>query len=502
MIEQGAQAPGFELADQDGRIVRLADYRGKRLVLFFFIPAWTRPVPFAIMATMDRAIGIIRVSQVNGREGESFVSPGEQRDRIISGCEARGLRLLDVYDELDVSGGASLERRDGLRQAVEAVEEGRAEVIVGAYFDRLFRSYSEQQKVVDRVEDAGGRILTVDAGHITNGNASQWLTGGLLGLVSEYHKRVSTERSRAAQVRAIARGAVLWPNIQPGYLRDEDGCLTPDEATRSIVAEAFELRSDGDTIAEVRAFLAENGIKRSYHGVSDMLRSRVYLGEIHFGDSYEPNLSAHPAIVDVDLWNRVQRARVPRGRKAKSDRLLARLGVLRCASCDGRMVVGTQRQNGRVYPFYRCGHVREDCARRVTIGAEIVERLVVETVKAALADAEGRASVEENARDAEVALERAKANLAATIEGFTVAGVGVEPEAVERLRELREVRDRAQERVDHLGGQGPVVRINAAADWDRLSLRARRALIRATVARVAVEPGRGTDRITIELVGE
>ena len=45
------------------------------------------------------------------------------------------------------------------------------------------------------------------------------------------------------------------------------------------------------------------------------------------------------------------------------------------------MVVGTQTSRGRTYPFYRCGHVREDCAERVTISAELVEQLVVHVVK-------------------------------------------------------------------------------------------------------------------------
>jgi hypothetical protein len=40
---------------------------------------------------------------------------------------------------------------------------------------------------------------------------------------------------------------------------------------------------------------------------------------------------AHEPIVDGELFGRVQRVKIPRGRKAKSDRLLARLGVLRQA---------------------------------------------------------------------------------------------------------------------------------------------------------------------------
>ncbi len=55
--------------------------------------------------TPRRAIGIIRVSRVSGREGESFASPDEQRQRIEAECARDGLDLLDVIPEMDVSGG-------------------------------------------------------------------------------------------------------------------------------------------------------------------------------------------------------------------------------------------------------------------------------------------------------------------------------------------------------------------------------------------------------------
>jgi peroxiredoxin Q/BCP len=42
MIEPGQPAPDFELPDQDGNTVRLADLRGQRLVLYFYPKADTR----------------------------------------------------------------------------------------------------------------------------------------------------------------------------------------------------------------------------------------------------------------------------------------------------------------------------------------------------------------------------------------------------------------------------------------------------------------------------
>ena len=106
-----------------------------------------------------------------------------------------------------------------------------------------------------------------------------------------------------------------------------------------------------------------------------------------------------------------------RGGKPKSDRLLARLGVLRCGSCGSRMVVGAANAERAQYSFYRCPPVG-DCKRRVTISAEMVEGIVVEAVRARLADVEGRASAEAGVREAEQALERAQADLDAAIRAF------------------------------------------------------------------------------------
>ena len=41
MIEIGQQAPDFELPDQDGRMVKLSDYRGQPVVVYFYPKAET-----------------------------------------------------------------------------------------------------------------------------------------------------------------------------------------------------------------------------------------------------------------------------------------------------------------------------------------------------------------------------------------------------------------------------------------------------------------------------
>jgi site-specific DNA recombinase len=443
---------------------------------------------------VGRALGIVRVSRTNG---DGAVSPSEQRERIEAACARDGLELVDVFDELDVSGGAALEKRPGLSRAVRMVEAGEADTIVVAYFDRLVRSLAVQAEIVSRVEQAGGGILAVDVGQVTNGSSAQWLSGNVLGLVAEYQRRSTAERTEEAKRRAIARGVPTFDRIPPGYRRRADRTLEPDPAEAPIVQEAFRLRAAGATITEVRDYLRANGIVRTFTGVQTMLASRIYLGELHFGEL--SNLMAHPTLVDRATFARVQALVLPRGRKAKSERLLARLGVLRCGTCGSRLVVGTARANGRDYPMYRCPPNGE-CPRRVTIAAERAERAVVEAVQELLADVHGKASLDDGIADAERELSRCEAELEAAVQAFS--GLDDVQAARERLLELRDGREAARERLEELQGAIAPSVIVSAGDWDRLARDERRALIRAVVSEATVAPGRGDDRVGVKAFSE
>lgn len=403
-----------------------------------------------------------------------------------------------TLEEFDVSGGAPLERRPGLRRAIELVETGKADIVVVAYFDRVVRSLQVQREVVERVERAGGAILAVDAGEVRADTASRWLSSTMLGMVAEYHRRVTGERTAEAKRRAVARGVPPFPNVPPGYRRGEDGSLESEPEQAPIVVEAFRLRANGATVMEVREHLRRHGIERSFHGVQSLLTSRIVLGELRFGDTVNPQ--SHPAIVDAVIWQRVQRMRSPRGRRAKSERLLARLGVLRCGTCGSRMVIGSTDQNGKRHYMYRCPPIG-DCPRRVTVSADLADQVVIDAVRELLAGMRGSATVAQDADQAERDLERAEDELDAAVRAFT--GLEDVDAARERLLALREERDRARDRLAELqAAAAPAVTVTATGDWELLTLDEQRALIRAVVDRAVVAPGRGRDRITVEARGE
>lgn len=443
-------------------------------------------------ASVRRAVGVVRVSRVGARSGETFVSPSEQRTRIEEACARDKLELIETFEELDVSGGAPLAKRPGLRRAVEMIEAGEADTLVAAYFDRLVRRLKVQLAVAERVEAAGGKILALDVGEVGAG-ATGKLTAQFLGAVAEYHRNVTAERTAEAKRRAIARGVPTFSKIPPGYRRSVDGTLEPHPKEARTIAAAFRMRAEGATVMETRAFLREHGIERSFHGTQAILTSRIYLGELHFGELV--NIGSHPALVDAETWGKVQRMRSPRGRRPKSDRLLARLGILRCGTCGARMVVGTAHKGD--YHFYRCPPIG-DCPQRVTISAEVAERKVWEAAVELLRNVEGSASAGDRIEAARASYEAAQENLDNAIgmlDGFEELAA-----TRQKLEQLRDARDAALRNLEQAeAASGPVLRLRA--DDQRLTLEERRALIRAVVDEATVAPGRGPDRLTVRLRG-
>jgi hypothetical protein len=148
--------------------------------------------------------------------------------------------------------------------------------------------------------------------------------------------------------------------------------------------------------------------------------------------------------------------------------------------------------------MYRCPPTGA-CDHRATISARKVETIVIDAVREALSGVEGQASAEQNSRDAERELAHAQGELDAALR--VLADFSDEAGARARLEELRDVRDRAQDRVERLGGARAAVTVTVA-DWDRLTVDERRALIRATVESVTVTPGQGAGRVSVHLVGE
>jgi site-specific DNA recombinase len=448
----------------------------------------------------DRAVALIRVS--NGIDSEH--SPTVQARSLIEYAAAQDYPLnpADILDEnLDdrtgkvrkVSGGDSLAARPKLERAIAMIEAGTHRVLISERADRQFRDLDLQRTVIKRVEKAGGRLESPKGGRLSHATAEAEFHSDVEGAMASYTKRSAKERSWAAVEVAIEQGRCP-ARIVPGLVRGPEGRLVhADAATVTVVRQAFTMRDEGQSFLAIRDYLAAHGIVRTRAGVQAMMASRQYVGEIHFGN-HTPNLASHPGLIDPDLFDRVRAMRAPTGRASKSTRLLARLEVLRCGTCGGRMSASVT--GGGRYPFYRCAN--DKCTARMSISAS-VENEIRDAVRAVHRDAQGRAAAASRARQAAQDAEAARRKRDKFIE--LLEDVPDLAAARAKLAKLNAECDALEARATELAAHAPrSMHVDVEEVMTNGTAEDQRSLIRDTIERVTVHPvGTEPDRVVIDL---
>jgi DNA invertase Pin-like site-specific DNA recombinase len=431
------------------------------------------------------------------RSDDGSMSVPDQIEQMRAFCERQTPPWVvgGVYEERDVSGRRPLDKRHGLKRAVDDVEHGRSQVVLTAYFDRFVRSVATRAEVVSRVEKAQGRVVSLDVGQTSDATTVQWFQGNVLALVAEMYARQTGEKLVTSKQRNIDNGVPPFPRITPAYVKRADGTLEPHATFGPLVREACRLRATGKSYVALTKWLSERGLDMSVSGVESMLSSKLMIGEIHFG-KFKPNLHAiDEPIIDRATWRKMHATRASRGRHAKSDRLLARQGVLVCETCGARMSIHSATSaNKRSYSYYRCGD--RLCTKPAIVSCDVADDFVRDEAIKLSQDVVGHASAVLELEDARVKREAAEEKLASTIRLLaTLDSESVSREVLDELSAKRDVAVSDHERLLTL--TTPDLTLSTSADWDALSLDAKRDVIRAVVARAVVAPGRGPDRIVV-----
>jgi DNA invertase Pin-like site-specific DNA recombinase len=418
----------------------------------------------------------------------NFHADREQLDPIEAWARTKGVKLEVLPPELGVSGGLPLERRPSLKRAVEGVEEGRFAGIVVAYLSRLGRNLAEQLRVWDRVEAKGGRIVAIREA-IDTSTAAGRLHRNLLASIDAHEREQHAERFDSR--RRMATEAGIWQRRQTprGYVKGDERRLVVDAATADEVRAAFRRARAGEPIVHIAT-----GLKMTPSGVRQLLRNRVYLGELSVGDYSNP--TAHPAIIDAEEFNAVQARldagiRPPRSNEAKGPALLA--GLVRCASC-GHVMTRTSGKGEGNYS-YACprNHSGDPCPGPAAIGASRLEAYVLPIATAQLERIKATATTEDRTALLRQELSDARRKRQGLLDTFDPDEIGADAlasavrkhsRAIEGLEEaLQAELDRADALpTTYTGGQL----------FDDLSPRERNVVLRGLLAAVVVAPcGRG-----------
>ncbi|MBQ3660667.1 MAG: thioredoxin-dependent thiol peroxidase [Clostridia bacterium] len=114
MLKEGTKAPGFALADKDGNIVKLEDFAGKKLVLYFYpkdnTPGCTRQAcAFASLydGFKDKDVAVVGVSKDSTASHQKFAEKYDLPFVLLSDPELEAIKAYDVWQEKKMYGKVS-----------------------------------------------------------------------------------------------------------------------------------------------------------------------------------------------------------------------------------------------------------------------------------------------------------------------------------------------------------------------------------------------------------
>ena len=199
-----------------------------------------------------RALGYVRVSTEH--QAQEGVSLAEQEARIRAYCVALGLELVGV--EVDAGESAATLSRPGLTRALEALRDGKADVLVVTKLDRLTRSIRDLDALLAGPLRSGALISIGE--QFDTGTATGRLVLNVLASVGQWEREIIGERIRAALAHKRSLGQNIG-QVPYGFRLGPDGVhLEEDPDEQAVIGRIRDLRRQGMSYRSLVSWLNAN----------------------------------------------------------------------------------------------------------------------------------------------------------------------------------------------------------------------------------------------------
>jgi DNA invertase Pin-like site-specific DNA recombinase len=190
-----------------------------------------------------KALGYVRLSKLE----EGSTSPAKQRQILRDLCRARGWELVDVFEDLDVSGGK--ESRRGLDAMLARLAD--ADAVVVWKLDRLARSIQHLIKLAAAFEGAGVELVTSD-GTVDTTSAAGKAFFYMRGIFAQFERDTVAERTKGTHDWLRAQGRVQ-SRTPFGFRVNADRRFERDPDTWPTLVAMMQRLADGDSLRRIGA---------------------------------------------------------------------------------------------------------------------------------------------------------------------------------------------------------------------------------------------------------
>ena len=345
------------------------------------------------------------------QEFNSLDAQREAGEAYVKSQSSEGWTLLaDRYDDGGYSGGSM--ERPGLKALLADIGAGLIDVVVVYKIDRLTRSLADFARMVELFDRHEVSFVSVTQAFNTTSSMGR-LTLNVLLSFAQFEREVTGERIRDKIAASKARGMWMGGTLPLGYDPPADSAraLVVNEAEACTVRLIFATYLELGSVHALERWLAERDIRSkvrvtkagktlgglpfSRGALFHLLRNQTYLGMIVHKDLVHPGV--HEAIVDPDLFARVQERLDAQARRHRSRRDHVSRAPLtgRLFDTGGNPMTPSfsHGASGKVYRYYVSAPLQQGARmdysdgvlRRVSAAG--IERMIAEILVASLPDA-------------------------------------------------------------------------------------------------------------------
>ena len=364
-----------------------------------------------------------RLSRDDEQQGESN-SIKNQKMLLEEYAERNG--YTDITHLTDDGWSGTRWDRPAITKLIEEVESGNVEIVLVKDMSRLGRDHLRVGLLLERFRECGVRFIAVNENIDTAKGEDDFMP--FRNIINEWAAKETSKKIRAVNEARTKSGKHVTGAIPYGYIHDPNDRQKwlLDEQAAPIVKRIYQSVIEGKGVQQIADELTAecvltpsahwqkigagmrkpsnpNPCKWSVSAVINVLKKEEYKGwtilnktvKETYKSKRKPNdpenvlifKDTHPAIVDEEMWNVVQRLR---GTKRKPQKVGGEpnplTGVLFCADCGAKMynkLGKTDKYHNKPHNEYVCSsyrHYSRSCTYHY-IRTKVIENIILSAIR-------------------------------------------------------------------------------------------------------------------------
>lgn len=359
------------------------------------------PVPTETTARLARAVVYLRVSSQSqvktDYDPEGISIPAQRQSCQRKAAQMGNVIIVDEYVEPGKS-GTNMDKRPAFQQMLARIKEQRdVDYVIIYKLSRLNRNRIDDALTITELRKYG--VTLISATESIDETPVGQLMHGILASFNEFRSAEDGADIRYKMGEKVKRGGTIgraplgYVNVRERFEGREVRSVAIDPERAPFVKLAFELYATGEySLERLVNELTDRGLTTrpgrypagpvSDAKLSSMLSDRYYLGYVRHAD--QEYRGRHDALIDQDLFDRVQKIQEARRGAHERDRVHRHYlkGSLWCGAChehgvEARLHFQRSRGNGGQYDYFVCSNKHAGLCAEPHLALERVELAVL-----------------------------------------------------------------------------------------------------------------------------